>query len=675
MFERRVKLLLVLFALPAMAVAARLVHLQLLNASVYQQATKDMLELPPRQFPCLRGSILDSRGRRLAYDAPAWDIAVQYGVLDRTMLNDASFRKRLCGRIGITPGELTSERIAASWARIAQLSEKSPAELQSEADLVIKRVRRIKQRVCEQRGVETLIQEELEPHAVVTGLDQAQQVAARVGLAEFPWVQVVSSHTRRYEGGSAIGHLIGRVIRVTDELMANDPNADDPLASYSPEEVFGVRGVEALCETWLRGRRGQTHMDRLGHDLSPPIEAQDGKDVHLTIDLELQQALYARLGAEISTRFPTSPGGCAVVLDIPTRSVIAMVSYPSVDPNNPPDPSEIKPEDEIRRPYLFRAVREHYNPGSIVKPMLLAAGLTDGTVTPSSTVTCIGHYFANDPNQLRCTAAHGVVDPIMAIQHSCNIFFYHLGEKMGVTREAWWMHQFGLGQLSGIGLLDEIPGGVPTTRSKGEARQSGIGQGQTEVTPLQAANMIATVASGEYRPVTVWANDPRPRPATRLKIDESAWRTAREGMYRVVNRQGGTAFHHAVLSAPGDYVLLGKTGSAESGWYPEYIYTCRSADGKLHEIRCTPAFFRKYAPEHGLKYVSRADPPGYEKTHGWFVGYLAPRDHYLDDVTSGRMGIAIAVVVEYAGHGGVVAGPIAAQMLDSIVMARNGGGS
>jgi penicillin-binding protein 2 len=665
MFENRVKLVLALFVVPALAVAARLFQLQVINGSSYRESTALMLQTRPRQFPCLRGSIKDCRGRLLAYDAPAWDIAVQYGV----MVDDPDVRRRMCKMIGFPLAQLSRERIEASWRHVSQLTEKPLPELLQESTRVIGQVRRIKARISELRGVETVVEEELKPHPVVSGLEQAQQVAARVALAEYPWIEVVPSHRRHYEGGTATGHIVGQIGRVSEEDLAGDPNAEDPLACYELDDWRGVRGVEALAERVLRGRRGQIHEDRLGKPISPPVAAVNGADVTLTIDWDLQRALYDRMSAEMTTRLPHSTGGCAVVLEIPSRRVLAMVSYPSVDPNNPEEIVRVR-EDDVRQPFLFRAVRQLYSPGSIVKPMLLAGALTDGTISSGQTVTCYGHLFPNQPDRMRCTYTHGPMDPISAVQHSCNIFFYQLGEKMTIPAEVTWMSRFGLGSTSGTGLRDELKGRLPTTKTPGEARFAAIGQGELEITPIQAANMAASIATGEHGPVTLWANDPAPRPArVRLPVRNDAWRVVREGMFRAANREGGTAFKNGKLSNPGSHVLLGKTGSAETP-PPEWIYLCRLADGTTESRRCTPAALRKYAEEHPLTVVEKTRPPEYDQTHGWFIGYLAPRDRYLEDVRSPT--IAIAVIVEYAGHGGEVAVPIAAAMVDSVLMANSG---
>lgn len=621
MFENRIKLLLVLFILPVLAVGGRLVQLQVFDASDYRAATDDMLKTEPRQFPCLRGSITDCNGTPLAFDAPAWSIAVQYAA----MLDDptvAAVRKRMCKMIGISPSELTQQRIDDSWFHVCQLTERPWSEIEPEVERIVLRVKHIKNRVAERWGVVKLIEEEVQPHVVVAGLDQGQQVAARVALSEYPWIEIVASHLRKYEGGAAIGHILGQVGRVTDDAINNDPNADDPLAKYLADDFFGVRGVEALGEQWLRGRRGEVHQDC--KDNKRKTDAVNGGDIRLSIDLKLQQVIYAQLGDEITKRTPNSTGGCAVLLDISTRRIVAMVSQPSVDPNDPTEVVAAR-DDLARKPFLFRAVRELYAPGSIIKPVILAGALTSSVVGPSETIVCNHCLFRDQPDKWRCLGTHGPMDAVAAIQHSCNIFFYTLGRRLGVENETYWMRQFGLGQIAGTGLLDELKGRLPHTPNDGQARLAAIGQGELEITPIQAANMTATIASGVYQPVTLWPDNPNARPErATLPVSLSAWRIIREGMFRAVNQEGGSAYKNTRDINFGEYVLLGKSGSAEV----------------------------------------RKDQP----TNSWFIGYLAPRGRYTEDVPARPASVAIAVIVEGGGHGGEVAAPIAAAMLNGYLM-------
>ena len=669
MFERRLKILLVLLALPMLVAAGRLVHLTAVWGSHYQAAALDMLELPPRYYPALRGSITDYEGVPLAYDAPAWDIAVHYGLL----VADDALTRQMRRQLGLRPEDLGRERVEESLYKVVELTGVSRPKLREEAEQIIHRVERIKQLVSRRRGVETLIQEETAFHPLTRGLDQERAVEARVALAAWPWFSVVPGHTRKYEGGAAFGHLLGLVAPVPESLLDAPSNPEDPLTRYQMDDTCGVRGIEALGESWLRGIRGRTHHDRTGKEVSPPIDPRAGRDVRLTLDAALQRMVYERLGAAIETNYPASTGGCAVILDVPSRQVLALVSYPAVDPAAPPE-GEPDARTQLREPWLFRAVRKPYSPGSIVKPMLLAASLTDRTTTSGTRSTCGGHLFADQPDKWGCTGIHGSVEPIYAIQHSCNIFFYELGQRMSVDAEARWMDRFGLGRLSGTGLLDEVRGMLPTKENPGEARLAAIGQGEFEMTPIQAANMTATLATGVWRPVRLWANDPTspPEPAE-LPISREAWRIVREGMFRAVNAEGGTAYGTDKLRDLGPYVLLGKTGSAEVS-PPEWIYTCRFPNGAVESYRSRTAksLVQQWAPDERPEIIGRTAPAEYDQTHGWFIGYLAPRGRYLEPVTSADLSIAVAVVVEYAGHGGEVAAPIAADLVDAALLRVRG---
>ncbi|UCD29355.1 MAG: hypothetical protein JSV03_02410 [Planctomycetota bacterium] len=641
MFERRLKILLIILAVPTLVLIFRLVQLQIIDGHIYQAHAEQLLYQPPRFFPFVRGAITDCKGIRLAYDAPAWEICVDYGVL----VEDEDYLDKLEENWPDSQ-ELIEEKIKESWQVIAELTNISKAALKLRCDRIVNRIRRWKEVVSERHGREIKIAEERVnlSHAVVEGLNQEQMAKARECLAVYPWVEVLPSYVRKYSGGEAVGHLPGKLGEVSRDDIDKDSNADDPLACYTLGDLRGESGIEALGEHWLRGRRGLEYFDKEGRPICEladkegrpicgAVEPQAGQTFRLTIDLELQQQIYERLMQTVEDNSPASggtvTGGSAVLLDIPTRQILALVSCPSFDPDATKEEWQIIQQDKVHCPHKFRAVREHYPPGSTVKPMILASALDEGRVRPNERITCHKYLFPAFQDRWRCFGYHYEVDPITAIQKSCNIFFYNVGERMRVPRLASWLSQFGLGRPSGIGLIEG--GFVPVEGSRGNARQIAIGQWDFRVTPLQAANMIATVASGEYRPVTIWADDPKPRTANRLSISQQYWRIVREGMYKVVNEPGGTAFgrERADFDDHPVYVLLGKTGSAE-------------------------------APPH-------------EQAHAWFVGYLAERSHYLDDANHSDMNVALALIIEYGGHGGEVAAPVAGDMVRTIMAHRQGG--
>jgi penicillin-binding protein 2 len=498
-------------------------------------------------------------------------------------------------------------------------------------------------------------------------------VDARVRLDEYPWIEVVPSHTRRYDGGEAVGQFLGLLREVDRGIIENDPSVEDDLARYLPGDRFGFCGIEGLAEQWLRGRRGRVHEDIQGRPLPDPpsAEPQNGRDFRLTIDLALHQQVYRRLAQAVREHGTLCTGGAAVILDIPSRQVLAMASYPSFDPNEPWEVRQKLAEDTLRQPTKFRVIGEGfaYPPGSIVKPMVLAAGLTEGRVGPEEEIVCRGHLLPDYPNKWRCAATwgHGSVKPVYSIQHSCNVFYYVVAERMGVRLLSEWMSRFGFGQRTGTGLWGENRGIVPDSGLPGVARNMGIGQGQLEITPMQAANMVATIASGVFRPVTIWLDDPSPRPAESLPVAENHWRIVRRGMHDAVNEPGGTAYEGGRLEGVGDLVLLGKTGSAEPA-PQESLYTCRFPDGRVEVVRARNIhdLYAQFATDRRPEVLDQQEAAEYP-THGWFVGYLAPRSSYEQPVTSRRLSVAIAVVIEYAGHGGDVAAPVARDMMRFVI--------
>lgn len=682
MFEARLRFLLILLALPALAVIVRLAQMQVLQRQHYSDEAQRMLTRKARYFPCLRGPIVDRTGRPLAYDAAAWDICVHYGVLadDAEAMRDVQ-RKRAKDRRWRGFNDELRREIEDSWQVIADLTGTSRRDLAEKVVDILAQVRRVKESVSARRGVEVVVEEERMAHPVVRGLTQEQQVAASVRLARYFWIEVVPSHSRRYAGGEATSHILGRMGPVDAEGLEADPNREDDLARYRLSDMCGISGVEALGERVLRGRRGKLEEDIAGRATSDPIEPVNGKPFRLTIDHQLQEALYAQLAAAVEET-PFRTGGCAVLLHVPTRQVLAVVDYPSVDPAATADERERLAKDKERVPYLFRAGAEYYPPGSLVKPMLLVAALTDRLVTPDTQFTCHGRLFAASPGWA-CTGFHGSIGPVAAVQHSCNVYFYHVGQIMGVPRLREWLARFGFGRVSGLGIPGEKPGILPREESPGSARNIGIGQGQFSVTPIQAANMIATLATGAYRPVTLWLDDPDPRPETRLPVPERWWRLAREGMYKVVNEPGGTAYgqHRATLD-DSEFVILGKTGSAEVplGRTIESTFFCHFPDGRVEEIVAADKeeLLSRYAlgdqPKiTGWRSHTRYPPdPEGMYTHAWFGGYLAPKNGRLEAIGPGDLHFAVAVVIEFTGHGGEFASPVARTMLQSALIRYRG---
>jgi len=685
-FRRRVLILLCGFAALGALVVLRLVQLQVVQADQYRQEVEAWLTRPPEYLPALRGRILDRNGKVLAEDVPSWQVEAHYGA----MAGDRRYIRRLA-RIRLKQGlyppgtdlktaeELLRQDIAESWQRLAELAGKPTWQILQTISAVLERIEVIRKRVSAYAGIEMEVAEQRQFHPVLSDLDYETACAVRLKLADCPWLRVSAGTTRHYLDDPAFVHLLGKLGEVSAELLKADPHAGDELLALRPGEKVGVSGVEWLAQQMLRGRRGKIVRDRDGNEIER-IDPVNGLDVRLTIDADLQRWVYQRLGQEVRTN-PTASGAAAVVLDVRTRQVLALVSWPGYTREEFRKNYNELANDPVRMPLLFRAVAGRYPPGSIVKPVTLIAGLATGVVRPDEIIVCNGRLFAG-VNRWRCWTVwrglppHGPQNAVEGLMHSCNIYFFTVGQRLGVARLTQWFDMFGLGRPAGTGLKEEAAGVLPSPAwlreargrwpTTADARNYAIGQGEILITPIQAANIAATLATGTYQPVTLLRNESSDdRPKWQLPGTPDQWQTVREGLYRVVNDPSGTAYRYARSRR---VAICGKTGTAQaSPRVTSWLYEVELPDGKRLslEFPTSAAARRALASMPAAKVISRKPyrfwpfrPDGQRSpTHAWFIAY-APAE---------SPEIAVAVLIEYGGSGGRVAGPVAKDIVEHIL--------
>jgi cell division protein FtsI/penicillin-binding protein 2 len=739
-FDRRLRIIFVAIVALTGVVLVRLVQVQLVQAGYYREQTRRALVLAPVTLPFIRGSILDRAGTVLAHDAPCWDIKVDYSVLALQRRHIVRWTKwwRSHAARHDTAEQAEGEFLAhvdRMWRDLAIFAAEQPDDhpppsyaagleppamsgrmsigeregrLRERAAAIHQRVQRIRRIVWDHRGFDAEVAEERESHAIVEGLDHAAQVDARErfewsddGGPGYPWVHVVPSSRRAYgEGSTPLAHVLGRMGRVDAEDIVTDPEANDPLARYLGDEMRGISGAEHLAEQTLRGRRGRVIRDRTGASIED-VPAVHGRDVVLTISAALQRRLYDLLADAVEAADPAC-GGAIVVLDVRTREVLALVSYPAYDPTRFDEDYQRLADDTVHVPLLFRAVADHSPPGSILKPLICLCGLNAGLITPQSVQPCTGYLFDEHPDRWRCweihgtsmRQAHGSIDMVGALRESCNVYMYRLGEDLGVDRITSWFDMVGVGRRSGIGLREETPGINPTPSylattlgrpvRRGDARNYAIGGGEVSVTPVQAANLVATYADGRFRPVTLIRGEPGPE--WELPGSPTDWNAIRRGMYEVVNHPEGTAYAHAHWINE-DHVLCGKTGSATVFAAPvAYRIPFIDSDGQRREEVVAeraghPAVARfttehpdarvlvdEVATEAWWPPVADAEQRARERfSHAWFGGFLQPRARDGGPDWGAPAAYAFAVLVEYGGSGGRVSGPIARGVADAII--------
>jgi penicillin-binding protein 2 len=380
----------------------------------------------------------------------------------------------------------------------------------------------------------------------------------------FPEMELLSSQSRLYPQGGLAAHVIGYVGEVSDQEL----NTTE-FAKYSQGDKVGKEGLERQYNDLLTGVNGQRRVvvDSMGR--TPPgnndfdfTDFIPGHNLQLTLDLDLQAV--AELAME-------GRRGAVVALDPRNGEVLAMVSRPAFDPNlftrriSKSDWKELT--DNPDNPLMNRAIQAQLAPGSTFKPIVTIAGLETGMLEPSTTVHCPGSatFYGHKFN---CDEVHGTVDLHHAIVHSCDVYFFTLGNRMGVDSIADYADRAGIGKKTGIDLPNEKEGLMPSTKWKlhykrekwyaGETISVAIGQGQVEVTPIQLAAALGGLVSGGvwFKPHLV--KNARIDPPRRADLHPENVATIVSAMCGVVN-EGGTG---SGASIPG-LEICGKTGTAQ----------------------------------------------------------------------------------------------------------------
>lgn len=710
MFERRLKIVMAIPIFFGVIFAWRLYDIQVRQGDSYLEKA-DAALLAPRQFlPPLRGRIVDRFGEVLVSDEPAHDVTVHYGILSMNepyLLRMASLLARRSGRripiTGQAAQDALRDRIAHMWVTIQQASGLSLGELRERRDAIGRSVEGLRRHIWDgrrRRGFDESLdklrlREEDQFHTILRDVSPEVRTRIELELSDLPFVRIEPSVRRVWsENAGPLCHVLGRLGEVSQQAMDADPYADDSFGRYRAGDSAGVSGVERLGEQILRGRRGfeDRYLDGSIKNRRSPI---DGMDVQLTIDLELQRQIESILGDVIAQQSPATGGSC-VVIDVATREILALVSYPTFS-GSKLSLSEYAAlrDDTTHLPLRFRAVGEEYQPGSILKPAALLAGMANDLIDPMQHVFCDGSFIPGSSKwhcwtHWRGMAGHGEIGAEEALQHSCNIFFYSLGQKLGARRLTALYDRFLRGPLppdgssrTGTGLIEERAGTIPDVDwirsqrnrsfSQADGRNYAIGQGELQITPLQAANLFASIASGGYREPTLVVNDGRDRPLYVVGgVQEDDWALVRRGLYRCVNEDGGTAFKYVHMP---ELEICGKTGSAQC--VPRVVtrrYSFQAAPGEAPPTIIAPTV---EAAREGLGLPANAKvidsepierwPPlipekGEVPTHAWFAGfapYRSPR-------------IALAIIIEYGGGGGSTAGPAARAIFQAMLDSPRG---
>jgi penicillin-binding protein 2 len=575
--QERLEFLWILAYAAALIFILRIVNLQVLNAGHYREiAEKNRTQVIAQAAP--RGRIFSSDETAIATSKPSFSLIY-------------------------FPGQ---NRTNAELERMAKaLSRPLGAEYEDLRNAIFKAAAREKP----VRLAENL------PPKIMLALSELKAV--------YPGIDIIVEARRYYPFGPYLSHLVGYI----GKIDSRDWSALSKDKNYSMDSRLGKAGLEKMYEKELKGKDGGIYLevDSRGK-LNRVLESRKwvpGADIFLTIDSKAQAAAEEGLAKSISGK------GAVVALDPRDGRVIAFASAPDYDPNMfvlSGSEKEGLPAGKIL-PEFNVALQGSYPPGSIFKIITAAAVLESGRVPPSETFNCPGFYDAGS-RVFKCweKRGHGHVAFIDGLAKSCDVYFYITSQRAGALAIEKYARAFGLGRPSGIALPDEKSGNVfgPSPRAAkksywfiGDTLNLAIGQGETLMTPMQAAGEIAAVANGGtlYRPYYVdrivrsdgqFIYKGRPEATGTVKLKSSTWALIREGLRSVVSE--GTGQAAKIQGAE----MYGKTGTAQN-------------------------------------------PQG--KDHAWFVAYATVGDQPAK--------IAVAVLVEHGEHGASAAAPIAKAVIEA----------
>jgi penicillin-binding protein 2 len=450
----------------------------------------------------------------------------------------------------------------------------------------------------------------------------------------FPGVDIQARLVRHYPYAELASHVVGYVGRINEAEMKSLP-----IAEYRGSTHVGKIGIENTYETELHGKTGyaeiETNVQARAINTVNSVLPVPGENLYLSLDIDLQKTAYDALDGF---------NGAVVAIDVKTGGVLVFASRPGFDPNPfvigiANDAYQALQSSE-NQPLYNRALRGLYPPGSTIKPFIALAGLEYNAISAEHKLFCPGFYqLPNVSHHYRDwkKGGHGSVNMTEAITQSCDVYFYSLASMLGIDRMHNFLQHFGFGEKSGIDLVGEKQGLLPSRDWKrshrnqawypGETLITGIGQGYLQVTPIQLAKATATLANkGKVVTPSLVKNtaaatgpDTEP-PASDITVKPENINSIISAMVNVIHDPHGTA---KGISKNISYQIAGKTGTAQVfNIKQDAKYNENEIDFKLRDH----ALFISFAP---------ADDPK----------------------------IAIAVVIENGGHGGSVAAPVAGQVI------------
>ncbi|MBF0236574.1 MAG: penicillin-binding protein 2 [SAR324 cluster bacterium] len=592
LFRNRAIVIGIIIALLFSLLASRLWFLQVLNGSRYAEFAKgNRIRLIPQAAP--RGVLYDRNGVALAYNRPAYQLQL---IREDTPDLELTLRN-------------LSESLKIPYASLRKKVE----EKQNQA--------------------------RFKPIILDEDLDHKRALLVETYQEDFPGVSVVVQSRRYYPNNKIASHILGYV-GIRDEKQEENMPANKRTSGM----FVGKSGVELVKNETLIGTDGgkQIEVDHVGRELkilNRPVNPIPGEDAYLSIDIEMQQLVDDTMKGK---------SGAVIVMDLKSGELLAMGSFPGFNPNlfaagisrrnwnrminNPDNPLENK------------VIQGQYPPGSAFKVITAYAGLDQKVINEHSTYTCNGFYYIKGrQTPFKCwrwkLGGHGTVNLKDAIKGSCNVYFYHVAQELGIEKLHDYATKFKLGNTIGLRLPHEKEGIIPNEEWKlrvhgerwyaGETPPIGIGQGYLLVTPLQMMNVVNIIANNGIwiPPKLILDQENGPQPQS-LEFNPNYLALIREGMEAAVNEVGGTAR----VSRFSNFRIAGKTATVQ-------VIGHTNMSKKLEESEEIEEIYQN---------------------HAWFIAFGPVEDPQ----------IGVTVLVEHGGAGSSGAGPIARKIFEFYINHR-----
>ena len=589
LFNSRLLILIIILSILAILLIARLYYLQVISYEQYDTLSEanhiKYIQTTPR-----RGIIYDRNGKVLADNSSLYSIEIN--------LEEANNIKDIVEAVDLEIG-LTDLEIKNFYKKRKKYSHHNSIILKT-----------------------NLVEDEV-----------AKILSIRY---KFDGLDVKGSLLRRYPYKEITHHILGYVGYIDrKDLFKLDKK------KYRNAKYVGKSGIEKYYENQLYGLPGYKHVEinARGRQLRNIDEKfpKAGKDLYLTIDIELQKFMFSKLSQYV---------GSSVVINPKNGEVLGLISTPSIDPNNRLWKYDIDEEQikKLKSPMFNRAINGLYSPGSTIKPIIALDGLYHKIIDPSHEIYA-GPFFQLAKSQRRFRdwkpEGHGVVNLEKSIVQSCDVYFYILANNLGIEKIGKFLKYFSFGEKTGIDMPYESSGVVPSNEWKlknigrkwtdGDTVITGIGQGYFLSTPLQLAYATSVIANKGKLIVPKLNKNLEIKKEKKIKekenfltneINSENWDIIREAMFKVVNQNNGTAYW-ATKNKKNN--ISGKTGTVQ-------VYSLSQDTNERDKINI----------------------PDHLKDHSLYIGF-APKDNPE---------IVIATIIENVGSGSAFAAPISNQIIN-----------